>query len=186
MSELYGKVTKFDIFNVRLSRRTAYLLFLANEETDTSILPEPKTAEEEELYKLCLQHDGSKVAAKADASNIGSKASTDTSESWGEALGGGAVASGNKKLVTGGTVYTEARPASNGNYVQTAKTTAENIAALDAKLKEVADLITGSTPEGFAAVLAVVQCFVTAGYKFDIAENGGLRLVPITQAVNNE
>ena len=42
----------------------------------------------------------------------------------------GAVASGEKGLLTGGAAYTELRP-TNGNYVQQANTTAANLAALD-------------------------------------------------------
>lgn len=37
-----------------------------------------------------------------------------------------------------------------------------------------------ATPEGYAAIAAVVQCFATAGYKFEIdANDGGLNLVEI-------
>jgi len=75
-----------------------------------------------------------------DASNIGSNfGGTDAqnkanSQAWGTALGTGSVASGNKELVTGGTAYTELRPADNGNYVKTASTTAQNLKALDTKI----------------------------------------------------
>ena len=75
-----------------------------------------------------------------DASNIGTNfGGTDAqnkanSQAWGTALGTGSVASGNKELVTGGTAYTELRPADNGNYVKTASTTAQNLKALDAKI----------------------------------------------------
>ena len=75
-----------------------------------------------------------------DASNIGSNfGGTDAqnkanSQAWGTALGTGSVASGNKELVTGGTAYSELRPADNGNYVKTASTTAQNLQALDTKI----------------------------------------------------
>ena len=106
----YEKVTKKDLYNIRLTRKTAYLLFLSNEEMDVSILPQPLTAEEEELYQLCLKKqpaEDAKSTAKSDASNIGANLGeeTDNSEDWGDALGGGEIASGEKRLVTGGTVY---------------------------------------------------------------------------------
>ena len=50
----------------------------------------------------------------------------------------GAVASGNGSAITGGTAYTELRPA-DGNYVARANTTAANLAALDTRLKTTVD-----------------------------------------------
>ena len=72
-------------------------------------------------------------AAMVDASNIDAAV-------WGTKLGTGAVASGNAGLVTGGTVYTEVRPA-NGTYVKKANTTAANLSALDTQVKANADAI---------------------------------------------
>lgn len=143
MAEQYEKVTKFDLYNIKLTRKEAYNLFLANEETDPSILPLPLNAEEEELYAACLEHSQDKVACKADASNVGANLGedNDNSEDWGDALGGGEIASGEKRLVTGDTVYNEVRPETDGEYVKTANTTAENLSALDAKTKELADAV---------------------------------------------
>lgn len=173
MSELYDKVTKKDLYNnSNISRLTAYLLFLSNEETDSSILPKPMNPEEEEVYKLCLLNGPASAAAgatKADASNIGANLGeeNDNSEDWGDALGGGAVASGEKRLVTGGTVYdalnnfepegavasdndkavsgsdvyNEVRPAADGEYVKTDSTTAENLTALDEKTHDIDEAV---------------------------------------------
>ena len=46
----------------------------------------------------------------------------------------GAVVSGNAGFVTGGTVYSEVRPATDGNYVKTANSTAANLTALDSAI----------------------------------------------------
>lgn len=46
---------------------------------------------------------------------------------------GGAIAKDNAHLVTGGTIYTEVRPA-DGNYVRTTNTTASNLMALDTQI----------------------------------------------------
>lgn len=77
--------------------------------------------------------------ANKDASNVG-----DQTAKWGEAIGTGAVASGNGELVTGGTVYdalqAEARPASNGNYIATTNTAGANLTALDTALKDVSNI----------------------------------------------
>ena len=131
---LYDKVTKKDLYNIRLKPKTAYLLFLSNEETDTSILPKPLTAEDEELYALCLNKGPASSNVKTDASNIGANATPDNSEDWGDALGGGEIASGEKKLVSGGTMYTEVRPTVDGTYAKTANTTAANLLALDTEM----------------------------------------------------
>lgn len=47
----------------------------------------------------------------------------------------GAVEASNTGLVTGGTVYSEVRPSTDGTYVKTAKTTSENLTALDTQVK---------------------------------------------------
>ena len=54
---------------------------------------------------------------------------------WATKLGTGTIASGNTGLVTGGTVYTEVRPTTDGNYIHTASTTAANLKALDMQVK---------------------------------------------------
>ena len=65
--------------------------------------------------------------AMLDASNLSSENVT----AWSTKLGTGSVASGNTGLVTGGAVFTEVRPVSDGTYVKTANTTAANLSALD-------------------------------------------------------
>ena len=73
--------------------------------------------------------------ANADASNVGKNATAadgsaaDNSAAWGNALGTGAVESGDGKLVTGGTVYSEVRPQTDGNYVKKSSTTSANLTA---------------------------------------------------------
>ena len=82
--------------------------------------------------------------ANVDASNL-----TGHETEWGTAIGTGAVASGDGKLVTGGTVYdalqAETRPASDGNYITTANTAGANLTALDTAVKTNADAITNLT-----------------------------------------
>ena len=70
----------------------------------------------------------------ADASNV-------DLDAWAKKLGTGKIASGNTGLVTGGTVYTEVRPAKDGAYVHPTSTTAENLTALDTQVKGNADHI---------------------------------------------
>ncbi len=55
----------------------------------------------------------------------------------------GAIASGDTNLVSGGTLYTELRPASTGTYyyISNTNTTAANLIALDTNLKNVIDAI---------------------------------------------
>ena len=59
---------------------------------------------------------------------------TANEEKWGEAIGTGAVASGDKKLVTGGTVYAETHPTANGNYIKAADSAATNLSTLDTQV----------------------------------------------------
>ncbi len=47
-------ISKKDLFKVFLKPRDAYLLFLSKEETDTTLLPEPLTSEDKEMYDLCI------------------------------------------------------------------------------------------------------------------------------------
>ena len=80
--------------------------------------------------------------ADADAGNL-----TDSNVSaWQKKLGNGSVAANNKGLVTGGTVYSEVRPAQDGSYVKTAKTTGENLTALDTQVgKNTTNISTNTT-----------------------------------------
>ena len=72
---------------------------------------------------------------------------TANAESWGAAIGTGEVKSGDKKLVTGDTVYNELRPTDDGSYIKKDNTTAQNLVSLDTQVKKTADLINsdGST-----------------------------------------
>ena len=85
--------------------------------------------------------------ANAYASNVGKNATAadgsaaDNSAAWGNALGTGAVESGDGKLVTGGTVYSEVRPQTDGNYVKKSSTTSANLTALDKQVKTNTDSI---------------------------------------------
>lgn len=54
----------------------------------------------------------------------------------------GKVESGNNGLVTGGTVYSEVRPATDGTYVKTSQTTAQNLTSLDTQVGTNAGAIT--------------------------------------------
>ena len=106
-------------------------------------------------------NDATKTAlagkANVDASNIGSNlknadgsAASDTdqktnAEKWGKAIGTGEIKAGDKRLVTGDTVYAYNKPvAEEGktlNYVSDTKTTGQNLGALDAQVKTNADNI---------------------------------------------
>lgn len=47
-------MTEKDLYGIFLKRREAYLLFLAKEESDTTLLPEPLTEEDVMLYDYCV------------------------------------------------------------------------------------------------------------------------------------
>ncbi len=65
--------------------------------------------------------------------------------------GSGSVASSNTGLISGGTLFTENRVASNGNYILAANSAAANISALDTQAKTNADAIsTEATNRGNA------------------------------------
>lgn len=76
----------------------------------------------------------------------------DNENDWGQALGTGKIANsdatvtdadtnGSKQLVTGNTVYKEVRPTSNGKYITTTNTTAQNLTNLDTAIqKQATDL----------------------------------------------
>ena len=59
--------------------------------------------------------------------------------------GNGKVDSGDKGLISGGTLYNEVRPTEDGNYVKKDKTTGQNLSALDSGLKATSDLIHTNT-----------------------------------------
>ena len=59
--------------------------------------------------------------------------------------GNGKVDSGDKGLISGGTLYNEVRPTEDGNYVKKDKTTGQNLSALDSGLKTTSDLIHTNT-----------------------------------------
>lgn len=90
--------------------------------------------------------------AKVDASNIGANlqsadgttAATDeekkkNEEAWGNAIGLGAVASGDSRLVSGKTMYTELRSGiTSANTIDAGKTVAQNLNALDQAIGKIA------------------------------------------------
>lgn len=82
------------------------------------------------------------LATKADvnASNLTNLSDPDLT-AWGTALGKGTIAAGNEKLVTGGMLHSELRPATDGTYVKNGNTTATNLTALDTQIKNVIDAI---------------------------------------------
>lgn len=55
--------------------------------------------------------------------------------------GNGKVASGDKGLISGDTIYNELRPATDGTYIKTTNTTAQNLTSLDTQVKKTSDLI---------------------------------------------
>ncbi|WP_303815945.1 ESPR-type extended signal peptide-containing protein [Acidaminococcus timonensis] len=61
--------------------------------------------------------------------------------------GNGKVASGDTGLISGNTLYNEVRPASDGSYIKTTNTTAQNLSSLDTQVKKNSDLVNsdGST-----------------------------------------
>ena len=84
-------VSKFDLYNVYLTRREAYLLYLAKEESDPSILPLPLTGNEEVLYDYCVNSSASsaeQAAERAEASATSAEASADLAESWAAKMDG--------------------------------------------------------------------------------------------------
>ena len=98
---------------------------------------------------------GKNLQYKADGTTAAEDSDKTANENaWGEAIGTGKIAdssatdattNGSQQLVTGGTVYSEVRPASDGTYVKTANTTATNLTALDTQVKANADTLNDST-----------------------------------------
>ena len=65
-------ISKTDLYKVHLKHREAYLLFLAAEETDTTVLPAPLTAAEQVLYNDCVTAATALAEAAAAAEAAGS------------------------------------------------------------------------------------------------------------------
>lgn len=93
---------------------------------------------------------------------------TKNENDWGAALGTGQIATsvgdskvtdnnGSKQLVTGNTVYQEVRPTTDGKYVTTKQTTAQNLTALDSAIQKQATDLTNSLS-------------VKAGWGIDVAK----------------
>lgn len=124
------------------------------------------------------------LATKADvnASNLTNLSEPDLT-AWGTALGKGTIAAGNEKLVTGGKLYSELRPATDGTYVKNGNTTATNLTALDTQIKNVIDAI-GLDPDNtttsytsklnkyFKVNPTVTTTGTTTKYAPDAAANG--------------
>ena len=55
--------------------------------------------------------------------------------------GTGEVASGDKGLISGDTIYNELRPSADGSYIKKDSTTAQNLVSLDTQVKKTSDLI---------------------------------------------
>ena len=84
-------VSKFDLYNVYLTRREAYILYLAKEENDPDILPLPLNANEEVLYDYCINSSASAAEAAAEAaeaSATAAEASADLAEEWATKMDG--------------------------------------------------------------------------------------------------
>ena len=84
---------------------------------------------------------------EADAAFAAVNASNIDAAAWSTQLGTGAVASGNTGLVTGGTVFTETRVSSDGNYIQATNSAAANLSALDTQVKANANNIATNTTD---------------------------------------
>ena len=84
-----------------------------------------ETAKQDVVDGIDTKLDG---YAKVDGSNV------TTPETWGDKLGTGVIAEGNKELVTGDTIYQEVRPAQDGEFVKKDKSTAENLQSLDTQV----------------------------------------------------
>lgn len=116
-----------------------------NDYTKAPTLTAPTTYGSDLYNRLVNVADGEDEHDVATVGQLNKKLDADASnvdlDAWAKKLGTGKIASGNTDLVTGGTVYTEVRPATDGNYVHTAFTTAANLTALDTQVKDNADHI---------------------------------------------
>ncbi len=118
--------------------------------TNTNNIAANTTAISNLETKLTTGDNSLASKANVNASNIGRNITTgatddkkkqeDNAKLWGKALGLGAIENGDSMLISGGTLYSELRP-SDGTYVKSAKTTADNLLALDKNLKNVIDAI---------------------------------------------
>ena len=75
----------------------------------------------------------------------------------------GEVASGDKKAVSGGTLYNELRPA-DGDYVKAANTTAQNLKALEAAFKPVNNVVASKNLDDAAAAQATAAGATAVGW----------------------
>lgn len=120
--------------------------------TNTNNIAANTTAISNLETKLTTGDNSLASKANVNASNIGKNIITGTTDDekkkkqeenatlWGKALGLGAIENGDSMLISGGTLYSELRP-SDGTYVKSVKTTADNLLALDKNLKNVIDAI---------------------------------------------
>ncbi len=111
-----------------------------------------------------------KNANGADASDADQKANA---VKWGEAIGLGAVNENDDKLMTSKGVYSEVRPMSDGNYIHSNSTTAQNLTALDTQVKNNADAISNITyTAGNGITLDNKQISAKAGTGITVDDNG--------------
>lgn len=120
--------------------------------TNTNNIAANTTAISNLETKLTTGDNSLASKANVNASNIGKNIITGATDDekkkkqeenatlWGKALGLGAIENGDSMLISGGTLYSELRP-SDGTYVKSVKTTADNLLALDKNLKNVIDAI---------------------------------------------
>ena len=117
--------------------------------TNTTVTSETDTTTDTTTWKVNVSKDAIKDAVKEDLSgkaNVDASNLTDENVTrWQSKLGNGTIASSNIGLVTGGTVYSEVRPSSDGTYVKTASMTGDNLLALDGQVKSNADNISTNT-----------------------------------------
>ena len=127
-----------------------------------------------------------KKLASIDASNIGKNYKdgdvTANEEAWGEALGTGSVASKDKKLVTGGTVYTETHPTDDGNYIKAADSAATNLSTLDTHVKANADKL--SEIDGSSVKYDTNADKTVDKTKVTLAGEGGTTITNVKSALN--
>ena len=110
-----------------------------------------------------------KNANGADASDADQKANA---VEWGKAIGLGAVNENDDKLMTSNGVYSEVRP-SDGNYIHSNSTTAQNLTALDTQVKHNADAISNITyTAGNGITLDNKQISAKAGTGITVDDNG--------------
>ena len=84
----------------------------------------------------------------------------------------GAIAEGNTGLVSGGAVYNEVRP-TNGNYIEKAKTTAENLTALDDAIKNATDGLDGKANVALDNITDAGHSVIKTDAKASVNVTGG-------------